>query len=289
MWKWPQEVVDWLVENVPGRTTKEVTELINQQGFDKKYGMIFTDATIKGAKSRFHIKSGTPLGNPKGYSSKYPEGMAEYVASIAHGKSTAELVEAVNRKYGSGTIGIRQMKAYKRNHGINTGLTGRFEPGHIPENKGKKMPPEAYEKCAPTMFQKGQSPVNHKPVGTVSVRNNAKKKQKYVYEKVAEPNVWRLKHVLEWERHNGPVPKGKMIIFADGNPLNTDISNLVMISQSQNAVMNRWGIRGYDKETVEVAANVASLKIMVSERKRGKKHGSNSERVESKPDKPGEQ
>lgn len=270
MWKWPQEVVDWLVENVPGRTTKEVTELINQQGFDEKYGMVFTDASIKGAKSRFHIKSGTPLGNPKGYSSKYPEGMAEYVASIAQGKSAAELADAVNRKYGAGTIGVRQMKAYKRNHGINTGLTGRFEPGHIPENKGKKMPPEAYEKCAPTMFQKGQSPVNHKPVGT-AVRNNAKKKQKYVYEKVAEPNVWRLKHVLEWERHNGPVPKGKMIIFADGNPLNTDISNLVMISQSQNAVMNRWGIRGYDKETVEVAANVASLKIMVSERKRGKK------------------
>ena len=284
MWKWPQEVVDWLVENVPGRTTKEVTELINQQGFDEKYGMVFTDASIKGAKSRFHIKSGTPLGNPKGYSSKYPEGMAEYVASIAQGKSTAELTEAVNRKYGVGTIGIRQMKAYKKNHRINTGLTGRFEPGHIPENKGMKMSPEAYEKCAPTMFQKGQSPANHKPVGTVSVRNNAKKRQKYVYEKVAEPNVWRLKHILEWEKHNGPVPKRKAIIFADGDPMNTNIDNLVMVSRSQLAVMNRWGIRGYDKETAEVAANVASLKIVVSERKRGKKHGG-SKKAESGNDK----
>ena len=41
MWKWPQEVVDWLIENVPGRTTKEVTALINQQGFSEKYGMVF--------------------------------------------------------------------------------------------------------------------------------------------------------------------------------------------------------------------------------------------------------
>ena len=151
--------------NVPGRTTKEVTELINQQGFDEKYGMVFTEDIVKGAKSRYGFKSGTPMGNPKGYSSKYPEGMAEYVASIAQGKSTAELVEAVNRKYGAGTIGIRQMKAYKRNHGINTGLTGQFEPGHIPANKGKKMSPEQYEKCKATMFRKGNVPANHMEVG----------------------------------------------------------------------------------------------------------------------------
>ena len=274
--------------NVPGRTTKEVTELINQQGFDEKYGMVFTEDIVKGAKSRYGFKSGTPMGNPKGFSSKYPEGMAEYVASIAQGKSTAELVEAVNRKYGAGTIGIRQMKAYKKNHGINTGLTGQFEPGHTPANKGKKMSPEAYEKCAPTMFRKGQTPVNHKPVGTESVRRNYKRNQMFVYVKVAEPNIWRMKHILEWEKHNGPVPKGKAIIFADGNPQNTDIDNLVMVSRSQLAVMNRWGIHGYDKQTAEVAANVASLKIVVSERKRGKKHGSSSERVESEPNKPGE-
>lgn len=87
MWKWPQEVVDWLGTNVPGRTTKEVTELINQQGFDEKYGMVFTEDIVKGAKNRYGFKSGTPMGNPKGYSSKYPEGMAEYVASIAREKA----------------------------------------------------------------------------------------------------------------------------------------------------------------------------------------------------------
>lgn len=273
--------------NVPGRTTKEVTELINQQGFDEKYGMVFTEDIVKGAKSRYGFKSGTPMGNPKGYSSKYPEGMAEYIASIAQGKNTAELAEAVNRKYGAGTIGIRQMKAYKKNHGINTGLTGQFEPGHTPANKGKKMSPEAYEKCGPTMFCKGQTPVNHKPVGTESVRRNYKRNQMFVYVKVAEPNIWRMKHILEWEKHNGPVPKGKAIIFADGNPQNTDIDNLVMVSRSQLAVMNRWGIHGYDKQTAEVAANVASLKIVVSERKRGKKHGS-SKRVEPGTDKQSE-
>lgn len=53
---WPKEVIAWLRENVPGRTTKQVTELINQQGFDKKYGMVFSDAVIKNAKNRYGIK-----------------------------------------------------------------------------------------------------------------------------------------------------------------------------------------------------------------------------------------
>lgn len=35
---WPEEVIAWLRENVPGRTTKQVTELINQQGFDELPG-----------------------------------------------------------------------------------------------------------------------------------------------------------------------------------------------------------------------------------------------------------
>lgn len=63
---WPEEVIAWLRENVPGRTTKQVTELINQQGFDKKYGMVFSDAVIKNAKNRYGIKSGTNGGFPKG-------------------------------------------------------------------------------------------------------------------------------------------------------------------------------------------------------------------------------
>ena len=52
-------------------------------------------------------------------------------------------------------------------------------------------------------------------------------------------------------------------------PLNTDISNLMMIDMSQNAVMNHKGIRGSDRESMEAAVNVASIKIKISERKRG--------------------
>lgn len=267
MWKWPAEVVDWMRDNTPGRTTKELTILINQQGFDKKYGMVFTESIIKGAKSRFGFKSGTPTGNPKGYSSKYPDGMAEYVESIAKGKSTVELVEAVNRKYGAGTIGIRQMKAYKRNHGINTGLTGQFEPGHIPANKGKKMSPEQYEKCKATMFRRGNIPANHMEVGEYTHTTDG-----YLVRKVKEDGIQRERfefvHRKVWEEHNGPIPEGKMVSFLDGDKDNCKIENLVLLDNSENLEMNRSNLRFSHAELTEAGVNIAKIKVAARRRKR---------------------
>ena len=71
--------------------------------------------------------------------------------------------------------------------------------------------------------------------------------------------------------HNGPVPKGMIVVFGDGNPMNTDVSNLVLISKGQNAVMNRWNVKGYDKETTETAANIARLKMQIAKARKARK------------------
>lgn len=197
----------------------------------------------------------------------------EFIRGYVFSHTWKETAEEFNQRFEC-DLSVDAVKAAGDRYGIRSGRTGRFSKGHVPVNKGRKMSPDVYKKCATTMFKKGRPPINHKPVGTVSVRNNYKRGQKYVYEKVAEPNVWRMKHILEWERHNGPVPKGNNIIFADGDTLNTDINNLIMISRSQNAVMNRWNLHGYDKAHTDVAANVASLKLQISNRKKEKNRGS---------------
>lgn len=161
---WSEEVISWLRENVPGRTTKQVTELINQQGFDKKYGMIFSDAGIKSAKNRYGIKSGTACGKPKGYSSKYPEGMESYIRSIAQGRKTKEIAELVSAHFRI-EFSEKQCRVYKNNHSIISGVDCRFGKGHVPANKGKPMSKEQYEKCKATMFKKGHVPANHMEVG----------------------------------------------------------------------------------------------------------------------------
>ena len=52
----------------------------------------------------------------------------------------------------------RQADRLKKN-----GVRHRFTKGQAPPNKGQKMSKEVYEKVKPTMFKKGQRPVNWKP------------------------------------------------------------------------------------------------------------------------------
>lgn len=266
--KWADEIVDWLRVNVPGRTTKEVMELISQQDFGGKYGIVFTEAAIKGAKSRYHIKSGTPVGTPKGHSSKYPDGMAEYIRGIAEGRSTAELVAAVNKKYGEGTINARQMRAYKKNHRINTGLTGRFEPGHVPANKGQKMSAEAYAKAAPTMFKKGNVPANHMDIGEYTHTTDG-----YLVQKVKETGTQRERfefvHRRVWEWHNGPIPDGMMVSFLDGDKDNCDIANLVLIDNAENLELARSSLRFENAEFTKAGVMAARVRVAARRRKRG--------------------
>lgn len=103
----------------------------------------------------------------------------------------------------------------------------RFRKGHVPVNKGKRMSPELYAKCAPTMFRKGNRPVNHRQVGSERVNVEG-----YVEVKVSEPNKWRLKHRVVWEQANGPIPPGHNVQFRDGNRRNCGLDNLYLISRA---------------------------------------------------------
>lgn len=196
------------------------------------------------------------------------EFLREYV--ILH--TWPETAKEFNRRFGC-NLSETAVRAFGKRFKIRTGRTGRFEKGHVPDNKGKHA--ETKGRMAESQFKKGNVPANHLPVGSVRVRRSHKGKQSYVYEKVAEPNKWRMKHILEWEKHFGAVPKDKIVVFADGDTMNTDISNLLTISRAQHAIMNRWGIKGCDKAHAEVAATIASLKIQISKRKGKSSHGRN--------------
>jgi len=251
--KWPDEVTKFLVANVEGKTTKQLTELINNQGFDRKYGMIFSESQIKCAKSRHGLKSGTKTGFPKGYSPKYPPGVEEYIAQVATGKSTTEIADLVSEHFGI-EFSDRQCRAYKKNHNINSGLTGRFGKGHVPANKGKKgVAAPGSEKG---WFKKGHMPENHRQVGSERISKDG-----YVEIKTREPNKWELKHRVAWKKHKGEVPKGYIVVFRDGNKINTDINNLALISRSAHAVMNHTDLHEFTGELKETAIYLAELKV----------------------------
>src|SRR5436189_5539728 len=58
----------------------------------------------------------------------------------------------------------------------------RIKKGNIPVNKGKKMRPEVYARCAGTMFKKGQISKNKLPLGSMRVSKDG-----YLEIKITEP------------------------------------------------------------------------------------------------------
>lgn len=123
----------------------------------------------------------------------------------------------------------------------------RFKKGSVPPNKGKKMSPEVYEKVKETMFKKGNSPVNHREVGSERINVDG-----YIEIKVAEPNRWRLKHRIIWEQVNGEIPKGYNVQFKNRNTKDCRIENLYIISKAEQMRTENSLVARYPKEVQEV-------------------------------------
>ena len=267
--KWPQEAVDWLKENAKGKNTADITEQLNRQGFDVKYGIIFTESQVKAAKSRYKIKSGVAGGVPKGYSFKFPPGMEEYIRSRAKGRSVREIAGMVSEHFGI-EFTASQCSGYKKAHNIRSGNKQTFPKGNIPHNKGKHMPPEIYEKCKQTMFKKGHTPANKMQVGEYTHTTDGYLKVK-VQDEGTQNERFMFVHRKVWEEHNGPILPGHKIIFLDGNKDNCDISNLAMVDNAEALEMYRRNLRTDDTELTRTGLVVAKINIAARKRKRGEK------------------
>lgn len=181
----------------------------------------------------------------------FTEEMRQFLINNLEGIKNAELAEMINRKFGV-NLAVDQIKSYKARHHLSSGLDGRFKKGCIPHNKGKKG--IIYPGSEKGWFPKGNTPKNHRPVGSERINVEG-----YIEIKVAEPNKWEYKHVEIWESVNGKVPKSHVVIFLDGDRLNTDISNLKLIARKELLIMNRYGLFQDDAELTETAANLAKV------------------------------
>ena len=137
----------------------------------------------------------------------------------------------------AGKIGMQHPKS----------IATRFHKGHTAPNKGKKVSPEVYEKMSPTMFKKGHISENKREVGAERVNVYG-----YIETKVAEPNVWKLKHRIVWEQHNGVIPAGYNVQFKNHNTQDCRIENLYLISKAEQMRTENSLIAKYPKELQDV-------------------------------------
>ena len=178
-------------------------------------------------------------------SSLYPNHYAREIAGILgrgissiHCKAQALGIESSREK--------NQRAGYEASKSPAS-IARRFQNGSVPLNKGKKVSPEIYAKMQPTMFKKGQTPVNHRDVGSERVNVDG-----YIEIKVAEPNRWRLKHRVIWEQVNGAIPKGYNVQFKNHNSQDCRIENLYLISKAEQMAKENSFWAKYPKEIQEI-------------------------------------
>ncbi|MEO9474159.1 MAG: HNH endonuclease [Cyclobacteriaceae bacterium] len=112
-----------------------------------------------------------------------------------------------------------------------------FQKGANPWNAGKR----GIHYSRSTEFKKGNKPGNTLSDGAITKRTQTSVKTGLKYQswhiRVSEAKWIQLNRWM-WEKYKGPIPKGHIIVFKDGNSLHCELSNLECISMSENARRN---------------------------------------------------
>lgn len=279
--RYPPEVHEFVKEWAPKLRDQELAEKCNAE-----LGTHFTASSLKSFRGNYGYRNFKKQWDKEEYwkyQTKYPQGMYEFIRDNSWGVSSKEMAELCNEKFGTEWTQTG-MKQFRQRHGIKSGVTGWYQKGHAPGNKGKKLEEyvgkeraaEIKKRLAPTQFKKGESPYNEYPVGTVIVNSDGYKIRK----KQMEGGLWdrwEFLHRAVWEEHNGPVPDGMVISFRDSNKLNCDIQNLMLITKAENVQLTRLGLRSEDPDLTDTAVNLIRLKNAVKARKKQQKQRGRNE------------
>ncbi len=240
----------FLASFIPGHTAREVSV-----EFSRRFRPL-AEGQVKNYKAAHGIRSGTFRGRKKGtVPLLFPVEIQDWLRANNEGKPLADATAALNARFGT-AYSTAQVKGLRSRLHLDSGLNGRFVPGNVPYNKGKKGSCPAG--CEKGWFRKGQRPHNQAEVGAEVMATVG-----YVKVKVGEPDVWRFKHVMNWEKEHGPVPRGMVLLFKDGDHRNCEAGNLVLCTRRELATLNHMGLGG-EAEVRAAAIALAKLKVKVS-------------------------
>lgn len=274
VYRYPQEVHDFVKEHCTEMRDMDLAEECNRM-----FGTEFTAKKMKCFRGNHGYHNGMKQWTSEEYwkyQTYFPKGMYEFIRDNSWGTPSADLAQMVNEKFGT-HFTPKRMKDFRIQHGIKGGEKGWYQVGRSPGNKGRKQSeycsPEAIEASRRTQFKKGQKPIDEKPVGTIVVTCKGYKKIKVQMEGTIWER-WRPLHRWVWEQHFGEIPKGKEILFKDGDRLNCDIGNLMLATHSEKRIMKNRGYHSEDPELAEAA--VYMVRLSLEAKKRRKKHDAHS-------------
>ena len=197
---------------------------------------------------------------------RYTKEQKEFLIKNNYMKSSQELADLFEKEFDI-ELTRAQIKSFRGNNKLNSGLTGRFEKGHKTFNKGKKwneyMSKDGQEKSRKTTFKKGNRHHNYRPVGSERITVDG-----FIEIKVADPNKWDLKSRVIYQEKYGKIPKGYKIIYLDGNRLNLDINNLRAVSYEEELIMNTKGYRFNNAELTNTGHILSQIESKIKKLKK---------------------
>jgi hypothetical protein len=119
----------------------------------------------------------------------------------------------------------------------------QIKKGNVPINKGKKqtefMSKAAIERTKATRFKKGGLPGNTLYDGAITKRDCHPERggKPHYYIRIAK-GVWKELQIYNWEKKNGPLPKGHVLACKNGNTLDCRPSNWYPLTMADNARRN---------------------------------------------------
>lgn len=148
----------------------------------------------------------------------YTEVENQYLRDNWQTMTSQEMADALGRPKHSVKVHGRRKLGLKKNREAIVAIssrpnTGQFKKGDLPGN---------------TVFGDEQ---------VIRIRHNYKRniKTKYIRLGLAK---WQSYQHYNWEQANGPVPKGMVLIFVDGDSMNVVLENLKLITMAENALRN---------------------------------------------------
>ena len=190
---------------------------------------------------------------------KWTKEEKEYLSEITPGRHYKEILEMMNDKF-EYQFTFRQVKSAIIRFNLKTGFNGRFEKGHVPAIKGTK----GIIKPNKTSFKKGHVNWAKKHIGSERVSVDG-----YTEIKVADPDKWRLKHRVMYEKyHNVVLNPKELVIFADGDKSNITKENLLLVDNEQLLILNQNGLINENRELTKTGLNIANIIIKLNELKR---------------------
>ena len=224
------------------------------QAFNEKFGMTKTPAQILSTLKNHKYRNGRSGGKAVRPRILTPEQHA-FVAEHYPHMTRTEVTAALNEKFGL-SLKRSQVVGYVKNHGIRSGRTARFKPGHTTWNAGTKGLVKPNRGC----FQPGASPRNRMPVGSTTITADG-----YHKTKVGEPNKWEFTHRLLWIEAHGSIPEDHAVVFADGDSDNLSLNNLECIHKGEVALRNKTGYSSVPSELRPIAKNVVRLRMRAAQ------------------------